>query len=106
MEQHMDKEEHVLFPLIKDIDAGTAGPRASMVPMPIRVMESEHESAGEALATMRELTAGYTLPEGACNSYRALFAGLAELESETHAHVHLENNILFPRAIARAEARG
>ena len=102
MEPHMDKEEQVLFPLIREIEAGTAGPRAGMVPMPIHVMESEHESAGQALASMRELTAGYSLPESACNSYRALFSGLAELEGETHAHVHLENNVLFPRAIVLA----
>jgi regulator of cell morphogenesis and NO signaling len=102
MEQHMAKEEGVLFPLIKEIEAGLAGGRAAMVSRPIRVMEAEHEQAGAALATMRELTDGYALPAGACNSYRALFAGLAELESETHAHVHLENNLLFPRAIAHA----
>jgi regulator of cell morphogenesis and NO signaling len=100
MELHMEKEEAVLFPLIKAIEAGTAGPRGTMVPAPIRAMEAEHDVAGEQLERMRELTGGYALPEGACNSYRALFAGLEELEAETHAHVHLENNLLFPRAIA------
>ena len=90
--------------MIRAIEEGTAGPRATMVPMPILVMESEHEQAGEQLVRMRELTAGYALPAGACNSYRALFAGLEELEAETHAHVHLENNVLFLRVLDRALA--
>lgn len=102
MELHMEKEEQVLFPLIKALEAGTAGPRGAMVPAPIRAMEAEHDVAGEQLERMRTLTHGYALPPGACNSYRALFSGLEELEAETHAHVHLENNLLFPRAIALA----
>lgn len=70
---------------------------------PIRVMEMEHDSAGDALARMRKLTDGYTPPADACNGYRALLAGLAELEQDLHLHIHKENNILFPRAIAVEE---
>ena len=88
---HMAKEEMILFPAIRN------GFR--QVSQPIRVMEHEHDSAGRALAAMRKLTGDYTLPPEACNTYRALFNGLAELESDLHTHIHLENNILFPRAL-------
>jgi len=64
----------------------------------------EHESAGEALREMRDLTAGYTLPAGACNTFRVLYFELEEMERDLHRHVHLENNILFPRAVALEEA--
>jgi regulator of cell morphogenesis and NO signaling len=91
--RHMAKEEGVLFPMIRA--NGTAPPP------PIAVMLVEHEDAGEALRTLRRLTNDYELPEGACNSYRALYAGLAELEHELLSHMHVENNILFPRVSAR-----
>ena len=92
LDAHLMKEEVVLFPMIR---AGHPG-----VGNPIRVMEHEHDSAGRALEHMRGVTANYTLPEDACNSYRALFDGLRELEADLHQHIHLENNILFPRAAA------
>lgn len=72
---------------------------SASVGSPIAVMEHEHDSAGRALDRMRAVTADYTLPADACSSYRALFAGLQELEADLHQHIHLENNILFPRAI-------
>jgi len=99
---HMMKEEMVLFPLIEQLEAGTVGAAAhcGSVRNPIRVMEYEHDSAGTALARMRELTRDYTLPEDACNTYRGLFHGLQEMEADLHQHIHLENNILFPRATA------
>ena len=90
LDAHLMKEEMILFPMIR------AGVRS--VGNPINVMEHEHDSAGRALETMRAVTANYTLPAEACNSYRALFAGLQELEADLHQHIHLENNILFPRA--------
>jgi regulator of cell morphogenesis and NO signaling len=90
LEAHMMKEETILFPMIR---AGSAS-----VANPISVMEHEHDSAGRALERMRAVTGNYTLPADACNSYRALFAGLRELEADLHQHIHLENNILFPRA--------
>jgi len=66
---------------------------------PIRVMEKEHESAGNALRQMRLVTSDYQAPEDACNTYRALLDGLNTLEADLHQHIHLENNILFPKAI-------
>jgi hypothetical protein len=67
---------------------------------PIARAEHEHESAGRVLAQMRHLTLDYYIPEEACNTHRALFAALIELEADLHQHIHLENNILFPRAAA------
>jgi regulator of cell morphogenesis and NO signaling len=63
-------------------------------------MEHEHDSAGTLLARMREVTRDYTLPEDACNTFRGLYHGLQEMEADLHQHIHLENNILFPRAAA------
>ena len=63
-------------------------------------LESEHENAGAALARLKELTDNYTPPEWACNTFRALYDGLAQLEKHTHQHVHQENNVLFPKALA------
>ena len=97
LEAHLMKEEMVLFPMIK---AGRTS-----VGNPIRVMVHEHDSAGVALERMRSITGNYALPTGACNSYRALYSGLQELEADLHRHIHLENNILFPRAAARPITR-
>jgi regulator of cell morphogenesis and NO signaling len=94
LEAHMMKEEMVLFPMIRY----GRGPVAN----PIRVMEHEHDAAGRALERMRAITADYALPVDACNRYRALFDGLRELEADLHQHIHLENNVLFPRAAAAA----
>ena len=66
---------------------------------PIRQMELEHDKAGNALAKMRELASDYALPADACNTFAALYDGLQAMESDLHEHIHLENNILFPRAI-------
>lgn len=66
---------------------------------PIGQMEAEHEDAGAALARMRSLTDNYALPDDACPTFAALYDGLAEIERDLHQHIHLENNILFPRAI-------
>jgi regulator of cell morphogenesis and NO signaling len=94
LESHMAKEEQVLFPMIR------AG-QGAMVGGPVSVMEQEHESAGAALTNLRELTNNYEVPEWACNTWRALWHGLEALEEELHQHIHLENNILFPRALGR-----
>ncbi|MBZ5624793.1 MAG: iron-sulfur cluster repair di-iron protein [Acidobacteriia bacterium] len=97
---HMMKEEMILFPLIRQIAAGSKTPgHCGSVRNPIRVMLLEHDSAGDALARIREVTSGYAPPEDACNTFRAFYYELAELESDLHRHIHLENNILFPRAI-------
>jgi regulator of cell morphogenesis and NO signaling len=99
---HMLKEEHVLFPWIRALQARSsvhAGP-CGTVRNPIRVMEHEHQDAGAALQRLRTLSRGYTPPADACASYRALLAGLAELEADLHLHIHKENNLLFPAAAA------
>ena len=103
MEAHAQTEEQVLFPSIEKLDREEkSSPIASSnVQDTIQTMEKEHEEAGEALATLRRLTAGYSVPQGACATYRAMLDALAELEANTHQHVHKENSILFPRAEAK-----
>jgi regulator of cell morphogenesis and NO signaling len=106
---HMAKEDAVLFPTIVSAERALANGGVPKRPwqwieQPIAVMEAEHESAGAALAKMRELTDGYQPPEGACPTFRGLYHGLADFEREMHVHVHLENNVLFPRAAELARA--
>ena len=96
---HLMKEERVLFPSIRRKE----GKADMILDGPIRQMELDHENAGRALAAMRELTSGYRLPPDACPSFVALFEGIPLLETDLHEHIHLENNILFPRAL---ETRG
>jgi regulator of cell morphogenesis and NO signaling len=104
MSAHMAKEEQVLFPYIAAVAEasrlGRALPRAHFgaIENPIRMMEQEHESAGAGVARIRELTNGYTVPDDGCTTYRACFEELATFERDLHAHVHLENNVLFPKA--------
>jgi len=95
---HMRKEEMVLFPAIEELTRGATG-RWFPIDTPIAVMEHEHDHAGSLLEEMRVITAGYHVPEWACATTRALYQGLAELESAMHVHVHLENNVLLPRAL-------
>ncbi len=95
LQSHMLKEEQVLFPMIRRGQGAMAG-------APISVMEHEHDSAGDALRRLRELTGDYTVPAEACMTWRALWSALEALESAMHEHIHLENNILFPRALASA----
>lgn len=103
---HLAKEEKVLFPAIKEIAvAKLNGSKLSVnefgkISGPINLMESEHEQAGESLEGIRQLTNNFELPADACNSYTILFKKLEEYENDLHQHVHLENNILFPKAIA------
>jgi regulator of cell morphogenesis and NO signaling len=101
LESHMRKEELILFPMIKQMEAtqSTEGCHCGSIAGPIRVMEMEHGSAGDALARLRELTGGYVAPADACSSYRAYLEGLAALEADLHRHIHKENSILFPRAL-------
>lgn len=103
--QHLSKEEMVLFPFITSLERNLAncGPRPlgcfGAVRNPIRMMIAEHDSAGDALDRMRALSGGFTPPEGACPTYRGFYQALSDFEKDLHQHVHLENNILFPRAI-------
>ena len=96
LQGHMMKEEQILFPAIQALCTGS-----KVMPLdgPVACMLQEHDDAGQALARMRELTKGFTPPPDACNTYRALFAGLAELEEDLHRHIHLENSVLFPQAM-------
>lgn len=93
---HMLKEEQILFPAVSAMSRGTSGP--VQLDGPIACMIHEHEASGQALARLHELTDGYQPPADACNTYRALFAGLADLEEDLHRHIHLENSVLFPAA--------
>lgn len=101
LESHMRKEEQVLFPVVAAMEAQRARLTTCFgtVGNPIRMMEHEHDVAGAALKRLRTLTRDYRPPGDACNSYRALLAALAELETDLHVHIHKENNVLFPRAI-------
>jgi regulator of cell morphogenesis and NO signaling len=99
---HLIKEEQMLFPAIQTLYAGEAA--TISLDGPVAVMLQEHEDAGGALARIRELTNGFTAPPEACNTYRALFAGLSELEEDLHRHIHLENSVLFPQALALSKA--
>ena len=102
MASHMMKEEQILFPMVRQLEDSATVPafHCGSLANPIRVMESEHDQVGAALAALRELTDGFTPPDWACNTYRAMLDTLAGLERDTHQHVHKENNILFPRALA------
>ncbi|MBC2592902.1 iron-sulfur cluster repair di-iron protein [Ruficoccus amylovorans] len=103
LSSHMLKEEQVLFPMIREIESTDTAPQfhCGSLANPISQMESEHDSAGNALAQFRSLTDDYTPPEWACNTFRALYDALAELERNMHQHVHKENNVLFPKALRR-----
>jgi regulator of cell morphogenesis and NO signaling len=105
---HMMKEERVLFPFLSAMGATPPG-AAIVVPFgtvqnPIRMMEMEHEAVGGLLARLRALTNGFEPPADACDTFRRLYHALTEIERDTHEHIHVENNILHPRAIA-LEAR-
>ena len=103
LQSHTNKEEKVLFPWIKKLETAnsSADLDCSSVSNPIGVMEAEHDQAGEALTKIKELTNNYTPPAGTCNTHRVFLSTLQELEADLHTHIHKENSILFPRAIAR-----
>jgi regulator of cell morphogenesis and NO signaling len=105
IEMHLMKEEQILFPYIRQIEeyATRKGPKPHVhcgsVANPITQMEHEHENAGRALEQMRKLTNNYTVPDDGCATFAALYEGLAAMEDDLHEHIHLENNILFPKAV-------
>ncbi len=100
IEDHLKKEEQLLFPMIQEMEitreAGSS--HCGSVNNPIGIMEHEHDNAGEALRRLRVLTDQYTAPADGCPTYQALMAGLAAMERDLHEHIHKENNILHPRA--------
>ncbi len=100
--QHLRNEDEVLFPAIKEVmKSGKRGAKSTIV-MEISRMNGEHEFAGGAMDKINEITNGYALPEDGCNTYRVAFKLLEEFEDDLHTHVHLENNILFPKALQLA----
>ncbi|MGA8223007.1 MAG: iron-sulfur cluster repair di-iron protein [Candidatus Acidiferrales bacterium] len=105
MTMHMQKEEQILFPYIDAVEksANTNTPLEppffGTVQNPIHAMMKEHDSAGDLVKQIRKASGDYTPPSDACTSYRALYQDLREFEADLHQHVHLENNILFPRAV-------
>jgi regulator of cell morphogenesis and NO signaling len=105
LEPHLLREERVLFPAIRALATATTPVAFSFgtIDRPISVMLAEHDRAGELLARLRALTDGYRAPGDACASYDTCYAGLAELEADTHLHVHKENNVLFPMVLRREE---
>ena len=110
LSMHLMKEENMLFPYIVGLEESakhkSAPPRAPFgtVQNPVRMMVQEHDSAGNLTKEIRRLTQNYVTPEGACNSFKALYQGLEAFEADLHQHIHLENNLLFPRAIALEDA--
>ncbi len=105
LSKHMCKEENVLFPFIEELaqakknDSAVAPPPFGTIQNPINMMESEHDVAGDVGKKIAELSNNYTPPAEACNTFKVLYAKLKEFEEDLHQHIHLENNILFPKAI-------
>jgi regulator of cell morphogenesis and NO signaling len=105
LRMHMMKEEMVLFPYIIRLEEAVlehtpvVPPPFGSVRNPVAMMEHEHDSAGQALRALRQATNGYAPPEDACVSFQTLYRALTEFEADLHQHIHLENNILFPRAV-------
>jgi regulator of cell morphogenesis and NO signaling len=109
---HMLKEEQVLFPYVEQLEAAAIAKQPAPTPFfgtvknPVRMMMMEHDRVGELLASLRRVTTDYALPHDACFSYRELYRRLGEFESMTHEHIHVENNVYFPRAVALEEKAG
>jgi regulator of cell morphogenesis and NO signaling len=104
LEPHLRKEEVVLFPAIDALATGQREFGFGSIGNPIRMMGLEHDRAGELLSDLRAATDRYSVPMDACASYRSLYGRLAHLEADTHEHIHKENNVLFPAAMALADA--
>ena len=103
LEPHLATEERVLFPMIRTLATVDEAPvfHCGTLQNPISVMLREHDAVGSLLADLRRVTDGYSSPSDGCVSYRLLYEGLAELEADTHLHVHKENNVLFPMVLRR-----
>lgn len=111
MEEHMEREESDLFPVIRSMAAGTEGRGSgtsfqAWAPGALGLLQDDHERAGELMSRIRATTGEYQPPADACNTYRATFAKLQEFEEDLHLHVHLENNVLFPQVQRMLEGVG
>jgi regulator of cell morphogenesis and NO signaling len=106
MQEHMVKEEKILFPRIKllELNAAPQNPVA-YITGPVEVMEHEHDHAGTIMQKIRLMTGNYKAPEDACTTFKLALASLQAFEADLHHHVHLENNILFPKAISLQEGK-
>jgi regulator of cell morphogenesis and NO signaling len=104
MTAHTQEEDETIFPAIRQLASanGDQAEAATQLKKAFAKLESEHNSAGAALVRFKDLTDNYTPPDWACNTFRALYDGLAKLEKNTHQHVHKENNVLFPKALVAA----
>lgn len=106
LNRHMMKEENILFPFINKLAEGkrdnsrVGAPAFGTIANPVRMMEMEHEEVGNVMEEINKLANGFTPPTGACTTFRISYAKLKEFEDDLHQHIHLENNILFPKAIA------
>lgn len=100
MTAHMAKEEGILFPYVRQMESAAAPARSPFgsIRNPIRMMEEEHDAAGNIMKRIRSLSSDFSPPEHACNTYRVAYAKLEEFEDDLHRHIHLENNVLFPKA--------
>lgn len=102
---HMLKEEKILFPYVEELEMAAMDgapypqPFFGSVQNPVQMMMNEHDAAGDLLRQLRDVTSNYTPPADACISYRTLYQALADFEADLHQHIHLENNLLFPRAV-------
>jgi regulator of cell morphogenesis and NO signaling len=109
---HLMKEENILFPYIERMEESVEQhepilpPPFGTVANPVRMMEHEHDDAGAALQRLRQVSRDYAPPEDACTSFRAFYTALADFEKDLHQHIHLENNLLFPKALALENAAG
>ena len=105
LKQHMMKEEQILFPFIKQLVTAKRNGRKAEAPYfgtvknPIRMMEAEHQSAGDEMYDIRTFTNGYSIPDDACNTYSVTMQELKDFEEDLHKHIYLENYILFPNAV-------
>jgi len=100
--QHLKQEEEVLFPAIKEVMKNNTPGAKTTINVEISRMNGEHEFAGGAMDKINEITKGYAVPADGCNTYKVAFKLLEEFEDDLHTHVHLENNILFPKALQLA----
>jgi len=98
--QHLKKEEELLFPSVKEVLRNNSPEAKSIIHSEISRMSGEHESAGGAMDRINSITSGYRVPADGCNSYQVTFKLLHQFEDDLHVHVHLENNILYPKALS------